>query len=178
MSDPDRLELTGEVRSLLESKTITPAGLRTALDDQVRKRGPSMSVLADAASSSAHRLTAKLKEGGVGPTGIRNARSLRLNWISHCGRWRPDLPQIADPFDDVASHVLTAAHEAESEVRVDGERYAPAMEAALAERLERATIPVPGDPTSDVRLLLGCAYELTNACHIYWSDEFEIQEPA
>jgi len=176
MSDPERLEIAGELRSLLESKTITAMGLRAALDAQVPVHGPSMGVLADNAPSSAHRLTAKLMEGGVGPTGVRNARSLRLNWIGHCDRWRPGLPQVIDPFDDVASRVLTAAHEAESATRVDGERYAVAMEAELVERLRRNAISVPGDPTSDVRLLLGCAYELTNDCHIYWSDEFEIEE--
>lgn len=178
MSDPERLEIAGELRSLLESKTVTAAGLKAVLAGQVPIRGPSIGVLADSGPSSAFRLTAKLREGGVGPTGVRNARSLRLNWIGHCNRWRPGLPQVTDPFDDVASKVLTAAHEAENAARVDGKRYAAAMEAELAERLRRGTISIPGDPTSDGRLLLGCAYELTNDCHIYWSDEFEIEEPA
>jgi hypothetical protein len=178
MTDPDRLEIAGVLRSLLESKTITVDVLKAALDRQVPERGPFMGVLTDSVPSSAYRLKAKLEKGGVGPTGIRNARSLRLNWIGHCDRWRPDLPQAIDPFDDVASRVLSAAHEAESAVRIPGGQYGAAMESELTQRFHSSAISVPGDPTADRRLLLGCAYELTNECHIFWSDEFEVAEPA
>lgn len=137
-----------------------------------------MAVLTDAVPSSAYRLAAKLGKGGVGPTGIRHARSLRLNWIAHCDRWRPGLPQAIDPFDDVASKVLGAAHEAESVARAAAGQYGAAMESELVQRLQSSAISVPGDSTADTRLLLGCAYELTNQCHIFWSDEFSIGEPA
>jgi hypothetical protein len=177
MSDPERLEIAGAIRALLESKTITVDALKAALDRQVRDNGPPMGVLTDPLPSSAYRLTAKLEKGGVGPTGIRNARSLRLNWIGHCDRWRPGLPQAVDPFDDVASRVLSAAHEAESAARVVAVKYGAAMESELIHRLRSSAISVPGDPSADTRLLLGCAYELTNDCHIFWSDEFDIGKP-
>lgn len=177
MSDPERLELSRSVRSLLISKTITVERLMAALDRDVAERGPSLAVLADPVPAASHHLTVKLKVGGVGPTGIRNARSLRLNWLGHRDRWTPELPQTADPFDDVASDVLRLAHQAESAVRVAAGEYGAAMESELIQGLEQSGIRVPGDPSGDVRLLLGCAYELTNQCHIYWSDEFEVGEP-
>ena len=84
MSDPERMELSGVVRSMLTSKTITVERLKAALDRQVPTRGPVMAVLTDPLPTTFHRLTDKLTQGGIGPTGIRNARSLRLNWIGHC----------------------------------------------------------------------------------------------
>lgn len=178
MADPERLEMSGAVRSMLTAKTITGGRLIEALEHRVSARqGPLMGVLTDPQADTPRRLVEKLRVGGIGPTGIRNARSLRLNWIGHRHRWSPDLPQAPDPFDDVEAKVLHAAHEAENTSRVAAAQYATAMETALIDRLTSTTIDVPGDPAHDLRLLLGCTYELTNQCHIYWSDEFEIGDP-
>ena len=173
-TDLNRLSSKGQLDSLLASKKITRYRLKTALNALGHGAPVQLQMVAPAEGMNRGALQAKLERGGVGPTGIRNAQNLRLNWISHREQWKPDLPSSHDPFDNVSSLVLNCAHKAENAARVPGSRYATTMLNKLEDMLDSTQFHLPGDPSADQRLLLGCAYQLTDECQIFWSDEFEI----
>ena len=138
-----------------------------------RERRPQPVVRMLSSDNEATRLVAKLLRGGFGPTAINDARNLRLNWEAHRRRWMTDLPVAVDHFDGVAAMVLNAAHTAENQTRGNGEvPYGIEMFRVLEAELGQRDLRLPGSEPADVRLLLGCAFDLTDECQIWWSDQF------
>jgi hypothetical protein len=116
----------------------------------------------------------KLARGGFGPTAINNARNLRLNWEHHRLNWSTGFPQYDEIFQITQSEVLNAASRAENATRDSEAPYGVAMHEALEVEIETAEFELPGSDPVDPKLILGCAYDLTATCRIWWSAEFEL----
>jgi hypothetical protein len=174
LADPDRLDGSSALASTIEAKTITKGRLLRAI---ARPREVAATTLRvqELQSTSASRLKAKLAKGGFGPTAINNARNLRLHWEAHRHRWSSDLPVHIDRFEEAKAIVLGAAEVAENRTRsANRQPYGATMLEELRRELASRRIDVPGSNPGDVELLVGCAFQLTDECVVWWSDEFEI----
>lgn len=113
----------------------------------------------------------KLRAGGLGPSVLAAAPRLRQQWYEIECKFRPDLP--AGPADMVGTtRGLVSAHAgaAETAVRRPGDQYGQPMYLELERRLAAAEAPLR---TVGPHELLGCAYMLTAACEIWWSEPFD-----
>jgi hypothetical protein len=143
LADPTHLGRDAAQSRLLAAKTID-------LDRVLRTIGhrPDIpTVLLSAATDVAPtrtRLVKKLEAGGVGPTGIRSARRLRSNWEQQESAWSSGLPGDREVIEDLRARLIELARVAEARTRL---------------------------LTPD--LLMGLAYERTEECEIYWSDDFD-----
>lgn len=113
----------------------------------------------------------KLRAGGLGPSALTNAPRLRQQWYTtECG-FRSDLPsRLGDPVEATRSAVVAQASGAEAVSRSPGVRYAPQMYLELERRLGTVVSEFRWVGTDD---LIGCAYQLTDECAVWWSDEFD-----
>jgi hypothetical protein len=119
----------------------------------------------------------KLRAGGLGPTVLAIAPQIRQQWYELEVLMRPDIPnQYGDELGRLRMEVAVCAGEAESKHRVAGTFYGTQMHRELSERLSRIA------DLGRIRLtkaeLLGCAYQLTDECRIWWSDWFDIASDA
>lgn len=133
-----------------------------AIDDQ-NSRGTAMS--------------RKLRAGMLGPTVISAAPRLRRRWYEIEAGFRPDVPSpFADEVGRIRAEIAHHALIAETRTRRAGTLYGPQMHIELDQLISAAglnpRIPV-GMPE-----LLGCVYQLTDECQIWWSDEFDPQYEA
>lgn len=172
LSDPDALAGDAERRRTLERKTIDRARALEALDvDRSRPR-----VLLSASPATARsrtRLVKKLERGGLGPTAIRSATRLRSNWLRIEHRWAVDLPGGQGELEHLRSHVIHIASQVERAARELDRPYGAAMQARMEEVLTTDRLAFdPALPVSDL-LLLGLVYDRTEACEVWWSDEFD-----
>lgn len=160
---------------LLRAKAITVPRLQQSLAGLFVSSSVEIAMHNPSVDGAKTRLKVKLERAGVGPTGVRSAQNLRLNWLSHRDRWTPDLNLGADPFDETCADVLEHAREAEAAVRRPGDQYGSEMVDELRSILSAQDVQLPGGAGSDSRVLMGCAFELTDRCFIYWSDEFDVE---
>lgn len=172
LSDPSALARSREHERTLEAKTIDRQRVLAAIgrSDAVPKI-----LLASRVPITAERtvLAKKLDAGGVGATGINSARRLRANWERHAGAWSSGLPGDDDQIEHLRAEVVRLAGLAEGRTRVPGQRYAARMIEVIEELLdEHDVMSISAVPLS-VELLLGLAYERTEACEIFWSDTFD-----
>jgi hypothetical protein len=172
LADPAQLGSDAQRSRLLAAKTID----RARVLDAIGRRPGVPSVLLSAPTDltpSRTRLVKKLEAGGVGATGVRSARRLRANWEMHRNAWSTGLPGDEDVVEDLKARVVREASVAEARTRRAGEHYASEMLIELSPRLQPDSIggAWPGPLTAD--LLLGLAFERTEACEIFWSDEFD-----
>lgn len=174
LADPDRLDANSQLARTIAAKTIDRKRLLDAIDRQQREHNTSIRVHTTPAAS-ALRLKAKLERGGFGPTAVSRARNLRFHWELHRQRWSSELPVHGDRFEEAKAIVLSAADAAETATRaLKSEPYGLAMLEALRTELTARNIRVPGSDPAEVDLLLGCAFDLTDECHVWWSDEFDV----
>lgn len=155
-------DLTPEHRdqTLRELKRVSETELRQAIASVDGHRG----------SSADSRLRVKLRRGGIGPVGVSRATTLRADWLAKSSEKSVGLPQTDVELRDIEREVLRLAHLAEQATRIPGAEYGEAMIFHLGEQLSSQQVVAPAD------ILLGCAYELTDQCRIFWSDEFEFEE--
>ncbi len=172
VADPTQLSLDAQQARLVAAKTID----RHRAFDAIGRRSEIPTVLLSAAADltpSRTRLVKKLEAGGVGATGIRSARRLRINWEQQKSAWSTGLPGDDHVIEDMRARIVREASLAEARTRRPGGQYANEMLEDLRPRLQTDTIggAWPGPLTPD--LLLGLAFERTDACEIFWSDEFD-----
>lgn len=138
------------------------ANLGIAVDEGVR-------AALDAPFPPGSVMRQKLERGGLGPSVLAGAPQLRANWYAIETQFREDLPAgSADEVARLRKLVLNKAMNVESLTR-GAEPYGPAMHMALADSLNeplRTTLQV------DAADLMGCAYQLTDECRVWWSEPF------
>lgn len=121
------------------------------------------------------RLMRKLRAGGLGPTVLKGAPALRANWYAIEAAFREDLPgAFVDEIGRARQEVLSRVMDVESRLVAD-EIRGPAMHVELTRALAGgvdAELPLaPSD-------LMGCAYQLTDECTVWWSKEFDPSDEA
>lgn len=125
-------------------------------------------------------MTKKLERGGLGPSVIRTAGRRRAQWYAHRARHR-DIGEREEEHDSIEEWVQDQANLAETEARrSDAETYGGEMYSRLTRVLRDPEAPPPGTRQEDRNpaLLSGAAFELTDACSIWWSPEFAIGDDA
>ncbi|GAA4925649.1 hypothetical protein GCM10025331_05980 [Actinoplanes utahensis] len=122
-------------------------------------------------------MSRKLRAGMLGPTAISAAPRLRRRWYEIEASFRPDVPSpFADEVGRIRAEILHRALNAELRTRTAGSSYGPQMHMELSKSLSGADL----NPKIPVGLpeLMGCVYQLTDECQIWWSDEFDPQYEA
>lgn len=172
LSDPDALAGHSERQRVLQRKTIDRARAFEALGAD-RSRPRVLLASPQVGERPRTRLVKKLERGGLGPTAIRNATRLRSNWLRIEHQWAVDLPGGQAELEHLRSHVIHAASQAEREARQHGSPYGVFMQTQMETVLTTDRLGFdPFVPVSDL-LLLGLVYDRTEACEVWWSDEFD-----
>jgi hypothetical protein len=162
---------TDWTEAVLRSRTIDYAGLCSIL--------AGLGVVVDEVAAKARRngaapdtvMLRKLKQGGLGPSVEAGAPHLRAHWFALESRYKQDIPiGSADEISRIRKVVLAKALYAESAAR-SGDVYGLEMHGLLMDQLSSGAVAT--SLQIDVADLLGCAYQLTDECHIWWSDRFD-----
>lgn len=119
----------------------------------------------------------KLRAGGLGPTVLAGAPRIRQSWYELEVYMRPTIPSpYGDDVTRIRAEVILLAGRAESKHRVAGNSYGTQMHRELGDclngMLHESRIRVTQSE------LLGCAYQLTDECEIWWSDSFDASKDA
>jgi hypothetical protein len=163
---------TAALAALTERKTVTVRGVLGAIRSATFSDAVLVAVPAAGEPQTPNVLVEKLTAAGFGPTGVASARRERLAWEAAWKNWSTGLPGDSEILSDLTTRVLALAGQAEGATRVGGSQYGPSMEAELR-RLATdfvSTASMPMDPHH----ILGLAFDLTEACKVWWSDPFEI----
>lgn len=172
LSDPDALAGDFERRRVLQRKTIDRARALGALEVD-RSRPRVLLSSPPAFDRPRTRLVKKLERSGLGPTAIRSATRLRSNWLRIEHQWAVDLPGGQAELEHLRSHVVHTASQVERAARENDHPYGAVMQARMEEVLTTDHLGFdPLIPVSDM-LLLGLVYDRTEACEVWWSDEFD-----
>lgn len=171
LADPTRLDADSLLRGRVAAKTLDRQRLLRALTPSGGQDTHLINLHAESRTPS--KLQSKLTKGGFGPTAIRNARNLRMNWLLHLHRWTIGLPDADAEFGNIRARVLDVAAAAENRTRVPGGLYGPAMMEEIRARFSDHSDPISGLSSVDGMLLFGCAFDLTEDCEIWWSDHFD-----
>lgn len=125
-------------------------------------------------------LTKKLRKGGLGPSVLGSAGRRRARWYAHRAHYR-DIRPREEELNSLEEWVQDQANLAETKAREeDDETYGTEM----FERLTRTLSSPEALPTgtrsedSNPALLSGAAFELTDACSIWWSPIFPLADDA
>jgi hypothetical protein len=147
---------------------------RERLVDKLNESGiPITSDLLPESSLAKTVMIRKLNAGNLGPTVMRSAPRLRRRWYELEVSFRADMPgSVGDEVRRLRAEVTHRAGIAENNTRVPGGHYGPEMHTALSELLadSNLNVRVPAGPPE----LMGCAYQLTDECLIWWSDIFDL----
>lgn len=172
LSDPSALSGPGDHTRTLEAKTIDRERVLTAIG---RSKAVPRILLSSKVAVTTERtnLAKKLEVGGVGATGVNSARRLRANWERHIGAWSTGLPGGDDQIEHLRTEIVRLAGVAEGRTRQSGQQYAVRMIEVLEDLLSEHDDLLAGSTPLTVELLLGLAYERTEACEIFWSDRFD-----
>ncbi|GGX50274.1 dsDNA nuclease domain-containing protein [Streptomyces fructofermentans] len=122
------------------------------------------------------RLAKKLRQGGIGETGIQSARRTRRSWTAFAAQYSSPLPLEGDLIDDLTTRVLHEAAMAEAESFNPDSTYGREMLKVLHGKLTPDSIGAPSGIDLDRLHLLGLAYQLTDECKIWWSPEFDLSD--
>jgi hypothetical protein len=171
LASPDRLRQDVQLQETIARRTVDRELLLLAL------RPPMPAVpLTLARSSSAQEtiLVKKLRRGDVGPTAIQSARNLRSSWLKLRATWSTGLPGDREAVEDLAARIVIAAQGAERVARQDGNPWGDRMNGLLQQELTVANIGRHAYVVDDHHLA-GFAYELTEQCRIWFSEEFDVR---
>jgi hypothetical protein len=118
------------------------------------------------------KMIRKLKAGGLGPTILAVAPRIRQQWYELEVHLRPDIPSLyGDELDRIRAEVAVCAGEAESKHRISRTLYGVQMHRELNGQLSNVSQATRIRPSQTE--LLGCAYQLTDECEVWWSDQFD-----
>lgn len=178
LADPGEMpELFSRLK--VEERTVDTDQLRAALEAAASTVVPRIPAETRAAARPVPEttMTRKLERGGLGPSVISSARSRRALWFAHCARHR-DIVEREEELDSLQEWVQDQANVAEGVARAGGsDPYGLEMLEDLMGRLGSAEKLPAGTRRSDGNpaLLAGAAFELTDACSVWWSDRFPIE---
>lgn len=174
LANPDALSFNATMARVLAVKTLKRSDVLLAITGD-GPRGRLLLAEPGAPTPGRTRLVKKLERGGFGPTAVRSAVRLRANWLRHSNRWSTGLPGSASGIEDLSARVLVFAGDAEGEVRAPGSDapHGVSMRNALVRRLEESGLAEDATPPVSYELLMGLVYERTEACEIFWSEEFD-----
>ncbi len=163
----------------VEERTVTTGQLRRAVEAAASAGVPRIpaATRATATPVSETTMTKKLEHGGLGPSVIASAGKRRALWFAHCARYR-DITEREEELDSLQEWVQDQANAAEITARAsNSDPYGIEMFKALMGRLSSAEALPTGTRRSDSNpaLLSGAAFDLTDACSIWWSDPFPIR---
>ncbi len=171
--DPAHLDELTRTRRRLADRTLGPARLRLAVSEV---RGSERVRLIIGAGTNPTALEQKLHAGGFGPTAIQSAKALRASWSLFEKETLDPLGEFGE-LDGLAVRLIDAAAEAEiaamASPDLDGS-WGRRMHQILRERLTNDPVPAPPFVPKQRELLEGFVYELTDKCHIWWSDRFDL----
>lgn len=177
LAEPLRFAADMQLRERVAQRTISRPDVITALHGG----GHGGRLLPDEAVASRENqpagsldlLERKMRAGGLGPTAVSSARTLREAWQETWAARRLDLPGDAAERFDLEARVLELAHQAESEARqqAGNRQYGMAMAEGLRHLLVPANLETRLALLLDRRHLLGLAYELCGHCRIWFSDD-------
>jgi hypothetical protein len=125
-------------------------------------------------------LSRKLEAGGLGPSVKRSAGRRRARWYAHRARHR-DIGYREGELDSIEEWVQDQANIAETTARKDHpDDYGPQMFEDLTRALSSREALPPGTrrEDSDPALLAGAAFELTDACSVWFSPESSLADDA
>ncbi|MFY1650988.1 hypothetical protein ACN27J_08830 [Solwaraspora sp. WMMB762] len=131
----------------------------------------------DEQNASGTAMSRKLRAGMLGPTVVSAAPRLRRRWYEVEASFRPDVPSpVADEVGRIRAEILHHALVAETRTRKAEASYGTQMHMELSQFISAADL----SPRIPVGLpeLMGCVYQLTDECKIWWSDEFDPQYEA
>ncbi len=162
-------------RHRLEARRVTSSELYEALKEAERLRVPRLGATSEEVPPET-TMTRKLEEGGLGPSVVDTARRRRRMWYSHRAASR-DLDEREAELRSLEEWVQDQANAAENLARRTGYTgYGTRMYDDLMMRLRAADILPSGtrEDDSDPALLSGAAFELTDACSVWWSPRFDL----
>ena len=172
--DPTRLDELTSTRRRLADRTLRPDTLRVAVSGA---RGSDRVRLVMGSGPTATALEQKLRAGGLGMTTVQAAKALRATWSLF---EREMLDPLAGPgdLDDFAVRLIESAGEAELAAMaardVDG-TWGRLMHQLIRDRIAAGSVVVPPFVPKQDELIVGYIYELTDRCHIWWSEPFELE---
>jgi hypothetical protein len=163
----------------VEERTVTTGQLRVALEAAASAVVPRIPVATKAIATPVPEttMTKKLERGGLGPSVVASAGNRRALWFAHRARYR-DIAEREEELDSLQEWVQDQANAAEIVARSgDSDPYGVEMFKALMGRLSSVEALPAGTRRSDSNpaLLSGAAFELTDACSIWWSEPFPIR---
>jgi hypothetical protein len=180
LADPGQLpDIFSQLQ--VEERTVNTDQLRAALEAAASAVVPRIPAATRALAEPVPdtTMTKKLERGGLGPSVVSSAGNRRALWFAHRARYR-DIVEREEELDSLEEWVQDQANAAEGVARAGGPGpYGPEMLDDLMDRLgsaeafPRGIRRVDGNPA----LLAGAAFELTDACSVWWSDRFQIGEP-
>lgn len=171
--DPATWEsLERSMRATRDHRTLTRERLAALLEQA------GVTVTSGPAKSQQTVMARKLRAGGVGTSARANAIRLRRDWYEIEASFREDLPaSFVDEVERARAAVQAAAEEAEASARETGGVF---YGARMHSRFARAAQGIADGVSLPVRRedILGCAYQLTDECTVWWSDEFDTSADA
>jgi hypothetical protein len=173
--EPDGVWMSGDDSA--DEDRVKRTISRQRLLERLRERG--IAIPNDAGIAGSPRETdmiRKLRAGRLGPTVIASAPRLRRRWYELEATFRPDIPSpMQDELNRLRAEVLYRASMAESRTRRPDAAYGASMHSILTELLaHEISMRLPISALE----LMGCAYQLTDECDIWWSDKFNPQYDA
>jgi hypothetical protein len=156
--------------AVLAARRVTDQDLAEALHAAAVARTPSLSA-SEADAGQETTMTHKLVAGGLGPSTVEAAQRRRRFWYTHVTRFR-DSPHRQQELASLTEWVQDQANAAESAAMDSGkEPYGRLMHEKLIERLYDTDALPAGTPSEDSNpaLLSGAAYQLTDACSVWFS---------
>jgi hypothetical protein len=157
-------------RHQLEARRLTSDELREALLEAERQRVPRLHGTAGEAPPET-TMTRKLEAGGLGPSVVETARRRRRLWYSHRAEVR-DIGEREAELRSLQEWVQDQANASEMSALVAGRvPYGPLMYDDLVSRVSAVGAVPDGTRPEDRNpaLLTGAAFELTDACSVWWS---------
>jgi len=164
----------------VSDRHVTAQHLREALSDTAKDAIPRLPMPPEIDIPPETTLTKKLRRGGLGPSVLGTAGQRRALWYAHRARYR-DIPHREEELDSLEEWVQDQANLAETAAREkDIDTYGADMFQLLTrslsspEAVPRATRPEDSNPA----LLSGAVFELTDACSVWWSQIFPLDDDA
>jgi hypothetical protein len=171
LANPDRLRSDVQLQATIARRTVDRDRLLVAL------RPPMPVALLALARGGTGRetiLVKKLRRGDVGPTAVQSARNLRSSWHKFRATWTTGLPGDREGLEDLAARIVIAAQRAEHHARQEGSPWGDRMNRLLQDEVTIANVGKHPFAVDDHHLI-GFAYELTEQCRIWFSDEFDVR---
>jgi Cap4-like dsDNA endonuclease family protein len=178
-SPADRERVISEKK--LDARMVCTSSLAEALKKTHSARVPRLPKASSVSAGSVppeSTMTRKLRRGGLGPSTLASAGRWRALWYGHSAAHR-DIPGREEELDSLREWVQDQANRSEAAaIAADVDPYGAEMYEVLMDRLSPADKLPPGTrfEDSDVALLAGAAFQLTDECLVWWSPVFDMDD--